>query len=1748
MATPVKWPPSGSTVGTGTPSWVTATGYVLGDRVLDAAIDVYFTCILAHTSASTPPSEDPTRWRGDDDHKLGWLLPMAHKQNAGPTVACAAGVTLNRTKFVRLHNKINPALTAGITSGSNVLRVAGADLSKINLGMALEGAGIPLGTTIASAPGVSGTKTGAVTTGVPRIFLPVGQNPTSVTAPAEVDGPNITADATVTVVAPELAVASSNTVTASPNVFLPTSAVIGPYVAGSYVSSANTPAGARAITSVASFQESNSHTVNASNVLHLEAVAGPDLVKMLTGELISGTGIPALTTVVSVGAKFTLPVVNFATASVTIQIPPGVSTVNTNLQRTINSSGIPVGSFISAQGADITRVGAVDNAGVTWFAQTGQGAGLASLQFITGTDIPADDFFTAAPIAEVTAVAVTTTTGVANVFFGTGAAANGVVGQYTTLAAGGVTQSRITAVVAQFTQLLNRVVTGTSNLWLQPGTALASMTNGQFISGTSIPAAARLLSAAGTDFASNVNTLNASTLVGIPVGVSSAQFPVNRFMTCTGFSPGSANFISALQAEQTATADVTTLSTSVPLQSGSGAVANWVNRYLTATGIAAPSRITAVVIDFTRTVTRTVTGISRLFMDVGQSTAGIVPGTYVTLAGGYTNGKVASTPVAEFTSLNSTTGAASPTLNIQPGVPSASLTIGQRATGTNIPSATTIAGIVNNDLAFTLARTTNASTRLNLPVGTSATPYAVNRKVTGTNIAANSNIAGITTAEGTTAGNQLVRGGSTAVNLTPGIAPAATWVDRFISDSGGQIPTNAAVTAVTVEAATPTFRVISGNAKVFFAAGASTAGATLDRAFSLAPFWSAAPFPRFNAAPVAQQVTGATSTTVNASNQLYVAPGLIAANLTVGQGITGTNIPAATTLTVVGTDTAIVKANTRAATSSLFLPTGSSTTEYTANRKITLTGLAANTSLTGAVTVESTQQMAFTTGVATAFFPVSATPPADGRFLESLANIPVDTFIGAVSAAGSLLATTTTLTGAPNIYMAGGIASPAGAVVGAYVSAGGIGNARIASLVTTAATTATSRTTNASTTVPLSPNFSNAQVLAGRGISGTGIPASARIASITAPQVTLTNVNFGAGVSTINCPNGTVGVGVGAVVLGTGIAANTTVTGTAANTISISVPTASAQSGISIGAGAVVVISSAATATSAGVSLTLAAYVVADANSTAGATGNLDMGPQAGISTPATGTGVDVATKIGPVVTLSANATSGGNAAAGTLGAVHTMSANATAAATTTAVTFAPWVTVDLTPAAGQTGAAGTYGGILTISSAPSADASGAGETLTLGTQMTLSANATATGNLVNGQLGTTLTLSANATAAATTTTVTFGGWMDMTTAPIGTASATATFGGNLTISAAATASTAATLLTIGQQLTMGVAATATAPDTAALFGAQHVMSANATATTASLTVTFGRWITQPTLATVSGATTGIFGAMATLNAAATAANVGGTFTLGRSLTLSGASTTAAHNLQAATLGPELVMSANATATASSLLVTFGGYVVLDGNATATGSITATLGGNYTLDTNATATGAGGSYVFGSNVTMSSNATATNETAAVRAFAYGTGDGSLTFNIPGDVAGRALAFAGAGAGLTARAVGLRTGAESVTLSAAESGQPGFTPSITDAIVINDPGHNHGGSVGGQSAWRYLPGTDTAGRIQNNYTGGYFPAEAPAVITIPSGTASVTRSGGVTANATPSAPASTAHSNMPPVAMDAIGMAMYAGAA
>jgi microcystin-dependent protein len=85
-----------------------------------------------------------------------------------------------------------------------------------------------------------------------------------------------------------------------------------------------------------------------------------------------------------------------------------------------------------------------------------------------------------------------------------------------------------------------------------------------------------------------------------------------------------------------------------------------------------------------------------------------------------------------------------------------------------------------------------------------------------------------------------------------------------------------------------------------------------------------------------------------------------------------------------------------------------------------------------------------------------------------------------------------------------------------------------------------------------------------------------------------------------------------------------------------------------------------------------------------------------------------------------------------------------------------------------------------------------------------------------------------------------------------------------------------------------------------------------------------------------------------------------------------------------------------------------------------------------------------------------------------------------------NASGRALACAGSGAGLTARALAATVGTETVQLTAAESGMPAHTPTASSTSVNID--HNHGASSGFQNA-AHQHGPSTGGLFWANIGGG-----------------------------------------------------------
>lgn len=80
--------------------------------------------------------------------------------------------------------------------------------------------------------------------------------------------------------------------------------------------------------------------------------------------------------------------------------------------------------------------------------------------------------------------------------------------------------------------------------------------------------------------------------------------------------------------------------------------------------------------------------------------------------------------------------------------------------------------------------------------------------------------------------------------------------------------------------------------------------------------------------------------------------------------------------------------------------------------------------------------------------------------------------------------------------------------------------------------------------------------------------------------------------------------------------------------------------------------------------------------------------------------------------------------------------------------------------------------------------------------------------------------------------------------------------------------------------------------------------------------------------------------------------------------------------------------------------------------------------------------------------------------------AFGTGDGTTTFNLP-DMRGRVPVGAGQGTNLTNHNLGDKGGEEKHTLTTAEM------PAHNHSINIHDPGHSHG--VYGGSSGSYQPG-------------------------------------------------------------------------
>jgi hypothetical protein len=365
--------------------------------------------------------------------------------------------------------------------------------------------------------------------------------------------------------------------------------------------------------------------------------------------------------------------------------------------------------------------------------------------------------------------------------------------------------------------------------------------------------------------------------------------------------------------------------------------------------------------------------------------------------------------------------------------------------------------------------------------------------------------------------------------------------------------------------------------------------------------------------------------------------------------------------------------------------------------------------------------------------------------------------------------------------------------------------------------------------------------------------------------------------------------------------------------------------------------------------------------------------------------------------------------------------------------------------------------------------------TITNGTQFVMSSNATATNASTVLTFGAKATLSANTTSAITLSNVVHcayttcnANWLANYT------SVTPIYLPVAPISATPTTTTTGATVTFGKRLTMSANATASVLDSATIaLGQTATLSANATAN-AYVVGTYSGYLTLSNNATSSNTATTTFGGSITVSSAV-ASNETDSIQLGSKIPVS-ATPTSTGSFETINLGTVLTSSNNATSSNANATVTFGTYCKVSGTATTTTYAGAsTYGGSLTIDQNATATGEAQTIVFGENFTLSNNATATVDGGTYQVSTYGAGDGSTTFNLPADPAGRALGFAGSGSGLTARMVNSQTGVETHILTVNEI--PSHSHSIPSTVSITQ-------GLGGTT-----PATDTTGAGQTSGSAG-----------------------------------------------------------
>ena len=903
-------------------------------------------------------------------------------------------------------------------------------------------------------------------------------------------------------------------------------------------------------------------------------------------------------------------------------------------------------------------------------------------------------------------------------------------------------------------------------------------------------------------------------------------------------------------------------------------------------------------------------------------------------------------------------------------------------------------------------------------MGFNPAPLILNAKITGVGIAANANIAGTFRAEelltGTTVGNAYVLSGSPVIRLDLGTSVATTWADRFLSHPS--FPTDSFLSSAVADFTVATLRAVSGTSRLFWPVGGSIANVFEGSRFTLAGAWATGGILAAN--PQAQFAVANTSTN-NGSNQMYLPIGQSTALMLVSQQLTATGVAAGTSILAFNPEwTSPVFSPAAVATNTLQAGVGT-LSEYAVGRKVGGgPNIPANTFISALGTEPTVTTLGSLAGSGKLFFTIGASTAGFTNFRHiSHPGIPGSNIMGTPTAQ-TTRATTTTVTGSPNIFWPGGAPFSATVVPGAYINAGGItGNARIVSTVSSPSLTVSFPT--GSTNIFM--RVGDTAPLVNQGISESAIPLNARVTGI-APELTIASVTTN-GTTTITSAGLFSAGQVGKYISHPDIPANARITVfTNANTATISVA-ATGSSSAPATLGQTLIISAATTAVRVDISMGVTSYVVTDTNATVGSTATATIGANIDVATATSTVGAGVTSTLGAIHTLSQNYSASGSYFPILSGSI-TMSQNATTTSQTNTANFAPYADTT-TPASGNVaaGATGNFGGTLTVNS--NATATDAAAAITMGRITSLSANNTATGSN-SPNIGAIHTLSANATAAATTTTVTFGAWLTTVGNALATiapaASLTATFGAYATLNAATPIATLLAPLTLGGYITANANITANVLDGAFTLGRVIGVSVASTATTAAntvATITFGRWADGlGANATASTSVIVNLGPISTLsNQPAASGLTGLTFGIQMlPLTLT-AATTLATSLK---LGAILAVSGPTAATATTAATTYGNILEIDQAATVTGSTTATIGGNMATASPSTATGNDITATFGGAVALSSLATATAISTAsnARIFPWGAGNSAggtgTTFNLPPDPAGRAIGVSGDG--------------------------------------------------------------------------------------------------------------------------------------